>query len=143
MNETPATPAPVLENTAVCKKVMFVDDDKFLLDMYTLKFTKAGYEVKTADSTDAALRLINSGYTPDIMLVDIVMPDMDGLQFVERLRKERLATTATLIMLTNQGSSEDIARAKSLNVNGYIVKATTIPSEVLKEVEKICASRKT
>jgi CheY-like chemotaxis protein len=109
--------------------------------MYTLKFNKAGYDVKTADSTDAALRLLSSGYAPDVMLADIVMPDMDGLQFVERVRKERLAPRAIIIMLTNQGSSEDIARAKKLDVNGYIVKATTIPSEVLKEVEKIYAQR--
>lgn len=122
-------------------KILFVDDDKFLLDMYTLKFSKAGYDVKTADSTDVALRLMSSGYVPDILLSDIVMPDMDGLQFVERIRKERLAPNSILIMLTNQGSSEDIAKAKSLNVDGYIVKATTIPSEVLHEVEKIRANK--
>jgi CheY-like chemotaxis protein len=142
MNETPTTSEQSSPETTPLKiKVMFVDDDRFLLDMYTLKFNKAGYDVKTADSTDAALRLLSSGYAPDVMLADIVMPDMDGLQFVERVRKERLAPGAIIIMLTNQGSSEDIARAKKLDVNGYIVKATTIPSEVLKEVEKIYAQR--
>lgn len=128
------------ENTTTVSnnpKILFVDDDKFLLDMYTLKFSKAGYDVKTADSTDTALRLMSSGYSPDILLADIVMPDMDGLQFIERVRKERLAVNAIIVMLTNQGSSEDIAKAKSLSVDGYIVKATTIPSEVLHEVEKI------
>jgi two-component system CheB/CheR fusion protein len=141
MNEATS---PVQESPSVLcgKKIMFVDDDKFLLDMYTLKFNKEGYEVRTAESTDAALRIISGGYIPDILLVDIVMPDMDGLQFVERLRKEKLTPDVVLIMLTNQGSSEDIARAKSLNVNGYIVKATTIPSEVLKEVERICFKSK-
>ncbi|MEK7646097.1 MAG: response regulator [Patescibacteria group bacterium] len=144
MNDTPTPPQQIVPDTSsVRTKVMFVDDDKFLLDMYTLKFNKAGYDVKTADSTEAALRLLSSGYMPDILLADIVMPDMDGLQFIERVRKERLAPNATIIMLTNQGSSEDIARAKKLEVNGYIVKATTIPSEVLKEVEKICAHKQT
>ncbi len=123
-------------------KIFFVDDDKFLLDMYTLKFSKAGYDVKTADSTELALRILSSGYVPDILLTDIVMPDMDGLQFVERIRKERLAQNAIVIMLTNQGSSEDIARAKALKADGYIVKATTIPSEVLHEVEKIRSNKK-
>lgn len=124
------------------KKILLVDDDKFLLDMYALKFSKAGHEVKVADSTDGALKSIRDGYTPDVILTDIVMPGMDGLQFVERLRADRLATTSVVIMLTNQGSSDDISRAKKLGVDGYIVKATTIPSEVLAEVEKICSTKK-
>lgn len=124
------------------KKIFFIDDDKFLLDMYALKFSKAGYEVKTSDSTDVGLKMVRDGYIPDVMLVDIVMPGMDGLEFVSNLRKEKLADSAVVVMLTNQGASDDIARAKKLGVDGYIVKATTIPSEVLSEVEKIYTSRK-
>lgn len=140
MNEIPPTQSTVSETVSNSKKIMFVDDDNFLLDMYTLKFSKAGYEVKAADSTGSALKIISGGYVPDILLVDIVMPEMDGLQFVERVRKNKLIPNTVLVMLTNQGSSEDIARAKNLGVDGYIVKATTIPSEVLREVEKILVS---
>lgn len=124
------------------KKILFIDDDKFLLDMYALKFSKAGYEVKVSDSTDNGLKLLRDGFVPDVLLSDIVMPGMDGLELVSAIRKEHLIPQAVIIMLTNQGASDDIARAKKLNVDGYIVKATTIPSEVLSEVEKICASRK-
>jgi CheY-like chemotaxis protein len=124
------------------KKVLLVDDDRFLLDMYALKFGKAGYDVNVADSTDGALKMIRDGYVPDVLLADIVMPGIDGLEFVEHIRSEKLAPSTAIIMLTNQGSSDDIARAKKLNVDGYIVKATTIPSEVLAEVEKIITSKK-
>lgn len=124
------------------RKVLFVDDDKFLLDMYALKFSKAGYEAKTADSTETALKLIREGYAPDLMLVDIIMPGMDGLEFVELLRKENLVSSAVIVFLTNQGEPDDINRARKLGVDGYIVKATTIPSEILTEVEKIYASKK-
>jgi DNA-binding response OmpR family regulator len=110
--------------------------------MYALKFSKAGYEVKTADSTDIGLKMLHDGFVPDIMLIDIVMPGMDGLDLVGHIRKETLAPSAVIIMLTNQGSSDDIARARKMNVDGYIVKATTIPSEVLAEVEKISNSKK-
>ncbi|MEK7641890.1 MAG: response regulator [Patescibacteria group bacterium] len=130
------------EPTPSNKKILLVDDDRFLLDMYAIKFSKAGYEVKTADSTDSALKLIRDGYIPDVMLSDIVMPGMDGLELISAIRKERLAPAMTMIMLTNQGSSDDISRAKKLNVDGYVVKATTIPSEVLTEVEKITTSKK-
>jgi CheY-like chemotaxis protein len=128
--------------TPIQKKVLFVDDDKFLLDMYVLKFAKAGYEVKTADSTDGALKLIRDGYHPDILLCDIVMPGMDGLELVSTVKREALLPNACVVMLSNQSASDDIARAKKYGVDGYIVKATTIPSEVLREVEKICSSKK-
>ena len=131
-----------MDTPAAQKKILFVDDDKFLLDMYALKFSKAGYDVKTADSTDAALKMIRDGYVPDVMLCDIVMPGMDGLEFVATVRNENLAKGTAVIMLTNQGSSDDISRAKKLGIDGYIVKATTIPSEVLTTVEKIYSSKK-
>ena len=124
------------------KKILFIDDDKFLLDMYVLKFGKAGYDVKAADSTDLGLRILRDGFDPDVLLTDIVMPGMDGLELIDAIRKEKLASKAVIIMLTNQGSSDDIGRAQKLGVDGYIVKATTIPSEVLSEVEKIYNSRK-
>jgi DNA-binding response OmpR family regulator len=124
------------------KKALFVDDDRFLLDMYALKFTKAGYDVKTADSMEAGLKVLRDGFEPDVMMVDIVMPGPDGLEFLTAVRKEKLVPGASVVMLTNQGSSDDISRAKKLNVDGYIVKATSIPSEVLAEVEKILAAKK-
>ena len=124
------------------KKILLVDDDKFLLDMYAIKFSKAGYEVKAADSTDSAMKIIRDGYIPDVMLSDIVMPGMDGLELISVIHKEKLIPESVFIMLTNQGSSDDISRAKKLNADGYIVKATTIPSEVLAEVERIIRSKK-
>ncbi len=131
-----------IQTSSAPKKVLLVDDDQFLLDMYAIKFNKAGYEVKTADATATALKLVTDGYVPDVILSDIVMPGMDGLEFVATLRRDNIVPNTIIIMLTNQGSSDDIARAKKLQVDGYIVKATTIPSEVLTQVEKICASKK-
>ena len=124
------------------KKLLLVDDDRYLLDMYAIKFTKAGYEVKAVDSTESAIKMIRDGYIVDIILSDIVMPGMDGLEMVSTIKKENLAPGAIIIMLTNQGSSDDIARARQLAIDGYIVKATTVPSEVLSAVEKILVSRK-
>lgn len=131
-----------MDNPSTQKKIFFIDDDSFLLDMYSLKFSKAGYEVKVANSTDLALKMIRDGFSPDIMLVDVVMPGMDGLEFVSTIRGEKLLPSTVIIMLTNQSASDDVARAQKANVDGYIVKATSIPSQVLQEVEKICSSKK-
>ena len=117
--------------------ILLVDDDTFLLDMYALKFSKSGFQVHTANGSPQALKLLREGLVPDIMLVDIVMPTMDGLEMIETVRREKLAPKATVVMLTNQSQSADIERAKTLGVDGYIVKATTIPSEVVSEVTGI------
>ncbi len=122
--------------------ILLVDDDTFLLDMYSVKFAKSGFEVKTAVGGEAALKILRDKFSPDVLVLDVVMPTMDGLQLLERIRKEKLAAKAIVIMLTNQSQSEDIDRATTLGVNGYIVKATTIPSEVLTEVMEIIKKQK-
>ena len=128
-----------MENT---KKILFVDDDKFLLEMYALKFSKNQYEVNSAQGSEEALKIIRGGFVPDILLIDVVMPGMDGIELLNILRKEELIKKTVVIMLTNQGMPEDISKAKKLNVDGYIIKATTIPSEVLSEVDRIYTSSK-
>lgn len=122
-------------------KILLVDDDKFLLDMYSNKFTKDGFEVKTALGGQDALDKLKE-FHPDIIVADVVMPEMDGLELMENIKKENLAPNAVLIMLTNQGDSYDIDRAKNLHLHGYIVKATSIPSEVVSEVVKIAEANK-
>ena len=118
-------------------KVLIVDDDKFLLNMYSIKFSKNNFEVNSATSGEEALNKIKEGYNPDIILLDIVMPGMDGFEILDKIKKNNIAPDAMIIMLTNQGQLADIEKAKSFGINGYIIKATTIPSEVVTEVERI------
>ncbi|MFA6158781.1 MAG: response regulator [Candidatus Paceibacterota bacterium] len=123
-------------------QVFIVDDDKFLLGMYSLKFSNNGYEVDTTLGSLVALEKLRAGAKPDVVLLDIVMPYMDGLELLKIIRDEKLAPGAVIIMLTNQSASSDIDRSRELGVDGYIIKAATIPSEVLHEVEKILAAKK-
>lgn len=118
-------------------KVLLVDDDNFLLELYALKFTKAGYEPLSIQSATEAVEKIEEGYIPDIILLDIIMPKMDGLDFLKVIKEKNLVPNATLIVLSNQGSPQDIKKAQELGAHGYIIKATTIPSEVVTEVGKI------
>lgn len=113
-------------------KILLVDDDKFLLDMYLLKFKKSGLNIDTASTGTMALDKIKSGTEYDIILMDIIMPGMDGLELLGQIREQKLVPNASIIMLTNQADDEE--KAKALGVNGYIIKATTIPSEVVDKV---------
>lgn len=122
--------------------ILFVDDDKFLLDMYALKFSKNNFDVHTAQGPEDALKIVRGGLEPDVLLLDVVMPGMDGLELLATFRKELLIKKSVVIMLTNQGLPDDVMKAKKLNVDGYIIKATTIPSDVMTEVQKIYNSAK-
>ena len=67
---------------------------------------------------------------------------MDGIELLKTLRGENLIKNSSVVILSNQGSQEDIDKAKVFNIDGYIVKATTIPSEVLREVSRIVEEKK-
>jgi len=118
-------------------KVLIIDDDKFLLDIYTVKFKESGLVVDTAISGEDALEKLRENKNYDVILLDIVMPVMDGFAFLEKKKEEKLAPNSVVVILSNQGQISDIDKAKKYGINGYIVKASTIPSEVLKEVLNI------
>lgn len=122
--------------------MLLVDDDRFLLDMYSMKFKGAGCNVEAIADPTAALDKLRSGFSPDIILLDIVMPVVNGFEFLETMRKESLAKDAHVIVLSNQGSQEDIEKAISLGASGYIIKASSIPSEVLTQTFSIAAAKK-
>ncbi len=122
------------------KKIFIIDDDSFLLDMYALKFNQSNFIVTTALGSEPALVKFKEGFVPDIVLLDIVMPVMDGFELLEKLKEENLAQSATFIILSNRGQPSDIARGESLGAAGYIVKASSTPSEVIDKVNSITSS---
>ena len=119
------------------KKIFIVDDDSFLLDMYALKFSQTEFEVHTALGPELALKTLRDGLHPDVMLLDIVMPVMDGFEMLEKMKEEKLAEGTIKIILSNRGQQSDISRGEALGVSGYIVKASSTPSEVITKVVEI------
>jgi two-component system, OmpR family, response regulator len=120
--------------------VFIVDDDKFLLDMYSLKFKKAGCIVETSFSGSDALKKLHDGYEPDIIVLDIIMPGMDGLELLEHIRNEKLSSKSKIVMLTNQ--ADDEGKASKLGIDGFITKALHIPSEVVNNILTIYNNKK-
>ena len=118
-------------------KIFIVDDDKFLLDMYARKFEQSGFDVVTSTGSSEALDKIKNGVTPDIIITDILMPSMDGFEFLESLKKNKLVENTKIIILSNKGEKHDIDKGMQLGASGYIIKASTIPSEVVEKVNEI------
>ena len=119
------------------RKIFIVDDDEFLLDMYAVKFRESGFEIEVAHSGIEALEKIKNGLQPDAVLLDIVMPGMDGFEFLKRLKKEGLILSALIVILSNLGQKEDVQKGIAMGVKDYVIKAHHTPSEVVEKIKKI------
>lgn len=118
-------------------KILLVDDDPLLIRMYQKKLENDGYTVETADDGDVALRKVIS-FRPDIVLLDIMMPKVNGYEVLASLKKSHETNRIPVILLTNVGSSEqDVERGMELGAVAYIVKAENRPSTVVSKVKEI------
>lgn len=120
-------------------RVYLVDDDRFLLDLYAVKFKSAGHEVSVFGGGEELLTALRKEgvAAPHAILLDVIMPGMTGFETLEAIRKENLAKGAKIIFLSNQGQDSDVEKAKQLAADGYIIKASAIPSEVFAETVRI------
>lgn len=116
-------------------KLLLADDDTFLLDMYSTKFTEAGHEVVATKSGEQALATLRQGGEYDGIIMDMVMPGITGLDLLKTIKEEKLGgKDCKCIVLSNQGEQSDISAAKDAGAAGYIVKAESIPSKVVEKV---------
>jgi two-component system OmpR family response regulator len=125
-------------------RIYLVDDDRFLLDLYAVKFKNAGHEVNVFGGGEELLAALRKegAVIPDAILLDVIMPGMTGFETLEALRKEGLAKSSKVIFLSNQGQASDIEKAKQLSADGYIIKASAIPSEVFTETMRVIETSK-
>ncbi len=123
------------------KKILIVDDDTFLLDMYVFKFSQHNFEVHTATDGLQGIQKLKDGLVLDIILLDIIMPNMDGFEMLEKMNQDNLAPGAVKIVLSNKSQQSDIDRGNTLGVSGYIVKANSTPQEVIDQVMEILSKK--
>jgi CheY-like chemotaxis protein len=123
------------------RKILIVDDDTFLLDMYAFKFSQNNFEVYTAPSALQVIEKLKDGLKPDIILMDIIMPDMDGFEMLEKINNDNLSPNSTKIILSNKSQQSDVDRGNTLGASGYIVKANSTPAEVIDQVVEILSKK--
>ena len=116
--------------------VLIVEDDPFLLSMYSTKFELEGFKVVTAeDGEKGVARVRDSG--PSIILLDILMPKMDGFEVLEKIKSDPFSRDIPVILLTNLNQQEDVKRGMELGADDYLIKAHFMPSEVVDKIKKI------
>lgn len=117
-------------------KVAIIEDDASIVQMYQLKFQTEGYDVRTAGDGEAGLALIES-FSPDVVLLDLMMPNMNGFDMLSKLRGTANGAKMKVIVLTNMGDTETATKVFKMSANDYIVKAEMTPSQVVQRVQKL------
>lgn len=116
-------------------KIAIIEDDQAISQMYRMKFEANGFEVQLAHNGKAGVALVED-FQPDIILLDMQMPEMTGDEALAEIRKQAGAKTTPVIILTNLGREEAPKGIDTLNISSYIVKADLTPSQVVERVKK-------
>jgi len=125
------------------KKVMLLDDERFLLGIYKISFERRGFEAVTFSDPDGALDALRQGYQPDVILFDITLPQgRSGYEFIETVKRESLAKHALKIVLSNEGRDGARMRLEELGADEHLLKAQYVPAELVQKVQELLAKKR-
>lgn len=117
------------------KKILIVEDDQMISSMYKTKFEDDGFEVFIADSGTAGLELAKKE-KPNLVMLDIILPQLDGFSVLKKLKEDRTTKKIPVIMLTNLGTAEDKTKGEKMGATDYLVKASLTPAEISKKIKE-------
>ena len=119
-------------------KVLLVDDTDFYLKLYKTKLLTEGYVVTTANNGLEAIKAVTAE-KPDIILLDLVMPVMDGFKFLLTLKADNGLKDIPVVVFSSKGNSDEIGHAITAGAADFLVKATTTPNKVVEKIQKVMA----
>ncbi|MFH0854197.1 MAG: response regulator [bacterium] len=118
------------------KKILIIDDDVFLVNLYMKKFIKEGFEFFCASDGDRGVEIAKKNY-PDLIILDIHLPEKDGYEVLMEFKKNIITNSIPVIVLTNFFQKEDVKKFLKAGVKEYLIKSHFMPSEVVNKVKKI------
>ncbi|HLC70071.1 MAG TPA: response regulator [Patescibacteria group bacterium] len=116
--------------------ILLVEDDVFLADIYQKKFDMEGYKVTLADNGEKAL-VEAKKKKPDIILLDILLPKLDGFAVLSELKKDPTTSSVPVILLTNLGQKDDVEKGLEMGAVDYLIKAHFKPSEIVDKIKSV------
>lgn len=118
------------------RKILLVEDDIYLLKLYQEVFTGDGFEVEIAEDGRQALEKVE-GFLPEVILLDLMLPYMDGFQVLGKIKSDPKTKHARVIIATNLDSSKQREKAMSLGAEAFLVKSADTPGNIVEQVRKI------
>lgn len=125
-----------VKKSATKPQILLVEDDAFLIGIYATKLELEGFEVLQAKDGEAGLGAAQKE-SPDVILLDILMPKLDGFQVLEALKKDAKTKKIPVVLLSNLGQKDDVERGKALGATDYLIKAHFVPSETVQKIKHI------
>jgi len=118
------------------KKILLVEDDPLLIDIYTTKLKEAGFETVVVDRGERALQAVEQ-QKPDLVLLDVVLPHVDGWEVLRAIKESETVKDTKVVILSNLGQKEEIEKGLTLGAARYLIKAHYTPSQAVEEVKKL------
>lgn len=118
------------------KKVLIVDDDAFLSGIYATKLELEGFEVIAARDGEEGMKAVLKE-KPDIVLMDVLMPKLDGFEALKRIKADPETQDIPVIMLTNLGQKEDVEKGLQEGASDYLIKAHFVPAEAVEKIKVV------
>ena len=118
------------------QKILIIEDDGFLASIYAQKLELEGFEVAFATNGEDGVKLAQKD-KPDLILLDLLMPQMDGFEVLEKVKADPAIKDVKVLVLSNLGQKEDVDRCMKLGAVGYMIKAHSLPEETVKRIKEI------
>ena len=121
-------------------KILIIEDDRYISKMYQLKLSLDGFDVQVADNGKIGLEKVKD-FHPDIILTDILMPEIDGFEVIKQIKADADLKTIPILIMSNLGQEDHIQKGLELGALGYIVKSQYTPSKVVEKIKEILAGK--
>lgn len=118
----------------MAKNILIIEDDKFLRELIAQKLKKENYEIFEAADGEEGLKKAREE-KPDLILLDLILPGMDGFEVLSRLKSDSGLINIPVIVLSNLGQTEDVERASALGATDYLIKAHFTPGEIIEKIK--------
>lgn len=124
----------------MAKTILIIEDDNFLQGLEATKLKKEGYEILTASNSTEAFKFIDANTKIDLILLDLLLPDVDGFMILEKIRENKDFLTIPVIVFSNLSEDKDIKRASKLGISQFMIKSNFTLDELSKKVKELIGS---
>ncbi len=120
----------------MAKKILIIEDDKFLRELIGQKLLKEGYDIVEAVDGEKGIKSIKDE-KPDLVLLDLILPGIDGFEVLSKMKKDAATAQTPVIILSNLGQKDDIEKGLKMGADDYLIKAHFTPGEIIDKIRAV------